>query len=398
MVHVSLMTQRKLVSLILMGSCTVLVYGFIWMRLFTACEFGSEPSSVGTMIRQWTSNTPPYLYNNTTSVPTVPLPIDCMQRKPLHVYMLPQLQVKQLMAMAFGWKLRMLFGICRPIVLHFEPFHRAGDNSLLISRFAVPPRPVKAKRNLGLFQMSDEPGATDLDRYRQGGGDAKHPRPAYDYVIRDYYRPKYQPAIDQGWLLWMPTGPRYGVEPTASSSLVGLRHRRFRCSFLGTIPADRGAQRGWARIHMRDALRRMGNPCFVEAKPSGFGGRRDALDYSAVLRDSQFTLCPWDNHQETIRLWDALETGSIPVMLNATEFLHLLPMKLDNQTGTPHQPVVTLATWDQLADLLRDRTRRPQVYERWQKQNILWWKRFKTKLTRNLDDLITQSYHNNNNE
>jgi len=382
--------QRNLFSLVLMGSCAVLVYGFIWMRLFTACEFGSEPSSVGTMIRQLASVSP-YMYNGTG---TVAPPVDCMQREPLHVYMQPRLRVQQLMGMAFGWKLRMLLGICRPVVLHFEPFHKAGDNSLLISRFAVPPRPPKAKHNLGLFQMSDESGAADLERYRLGGGDAEHPRPAYDYVIRDYYRPKYQPAIDQNWLMWMPTGSRYGVEPTASSSLVGLRHRRFRCSFLGTIPADRHAQRGWARIEMQTALRRMGNPCFVEANSAGFGGRRHALDYSAVLRDSQFTLCPWGNHQETIRLWDAFETGSIPVMLNATDFLHLLPMKLGTQIATAHQPVATLETWDQLANLLRDRTRRPHVYELWQKRNILWWKQFKLKLRRTLDELITHSYNN----
>lgn len=312
-----------------------------------------------------------------------PVNTDCMQRTPLHVYMKPTLKVGHLLGFAFGWKLRMLYRICRPIVLHFESFDRAGNNSLLISRFAVPPRPPKALRNIGLFHMSDEQGHGTLEAYRAEG---------YDYVIRDYYYPRYQRGLDETWLMWLPTGPRYGVEPMASSSLPGFAQRNTVCNFLGTVPGsskDLG-RRAVSRNRMKSALRKAGDPCYLETTAGGFGGRRHAVAYAAVLRDSQFTLCPWGNHPETIRLWDSFETGSIPVMLNSTEFLPLLAQKMGNDSVSPYyQPVVTLGSWDRLPELLEDARARPEVYALKQVHNIRWWKQFKRHLARELDRITT---------
>lgn len=306
----------------------------------------------------------------------------CMQRAPLHVYMKPTLKLDQLMGAAFGWKLRMVHRICRPIVLHFENFEKAGNDSLLISRFAVPPRPPKAKRNVGLLHLADEPGRASLAAYRREG---------YDYVVRTYYHPKYLSGFQESWLMWLPVGPKYGVEPATDSSLVRFADRTLACSFLGTIPkgANDLGRRAKSRQEMRAALQRAGDPCYLETTNGGFGGKRHALAYAAVLRNSQFSLCPWGNHPETIRLWDSFETGSIPVMLAATHRF-LPPILVAEQQR--EQPIVLLKSWGELPALLEDARADPETYASRQMQNIGWWERFKRRLATQLDELVSRAF------
>lgn len=55
-----------------------------------------------------------------------------------------------------------------------------------------------------------------------------------------------------------------------------------------------------------------------------------------------FTLCPRGNSAETIRLFDALEAGSIPVLVGSPEFL----------TQLPGHPFVLLKSWDETKEVL----------------------------------------------
>ena len=102
-----------------------------------------------------------------------------------------------------------------------------------------------------------------------------------------------------------------------------------------------------------------------------------------------FFLCC--NHEETIRLWDAFETGSIPVMLAATKFLNLLPLRSD-PNATSYQPVATLESWEGLGELLRDAQDQPEVYAARQRRNIAWWRDFKAQLSQTLDERISLSF------
>eukprot|EP00669_Euglena_mutabilis_P004991 TRINITY_DN16360_c0_g1_i1.p1 TRINITY_DN16360_c0_g1~~TRINITY_DN16360_c0_g1_i1.p1 ORF type:complete len:133 (+),score=15.97 TRINITY_DN16360_c0_g1_i1:252-650(+) len=43
-------------------------------------------------------------------------------------------------------------------------------------------------------------------------------------------------------------------------------------------------------------------------------GARDPILYRFTLETSQFTLCPWGNNPETMRMYEAMECGSIPIL------------------------------------------------------------------------------------
>src|SRR3954453_19744093 len=55
------------------------------------------------------------------------------------------------------------------------------------------------------------------------------------------------------------------------------------------------------------------------------------IDYRNILRESMFTLCPWGINPESLRLYEAMEAGSIPIFqrLNAS-ISPMTPMGADN--------------------------------------------------------------------
>jgi hypothetical protein len=68
----------------------------------------------------------------------------------------------------------------------------------------------------------------------------------------------------------------------------------------------------------------------------------DGADYVQLLTQSVFTLCPSGSNEETYRVWEALEAGSIPVVKRSRAWK---PLGLDH-------PLYVVESWDELPRLL----------------------------------------------
>ena len=118
---------------------------------------------------------------------------------------------------------------------------------------------------------------------------------------------------------------------------------------------------------------------YVADTPGGDeGGYATAarLDYVSLLRESIFTLVPPADFYGTARLWEAVEAGSLPVILevpandsyngcNGAHFLSTMPWLL------------SVASWDEVPLLLAAQLARPAALARRQREMAEWWASFK---------------------
>lgn len=303
-------------------------------------------------------------------------------KRPLHVFFSTDMGI----AMEKGfWVHELIEHIERPVVLHPYSdknlvedalvFGRGADSNDLKSMIAMlESAKVKRLRNVGIFEWGDEDGNSKVvSHYRN-----------HSFVLRHYYFKKMldDPSM-QGRLLWVPNGPRDGIWPVARSSLIPATNRSRLCNFVGSAFFGlKDGLRTKSRNDMIAVLKELGDPCFVEYT-YGFGGKRSALDFSMLLRDSTFTLCPWGNSKETIRLYDAMECGSIPIMLSDAEFLDAV---------MPGHPFILLKRWSDLPDVLKHYKEHPEELLLLQRKLVEFWKSLRDRVTGQISRVVDNAF------
>lgn len=112
---------------------------------------------------------------------------------------------------------------------------------------------------------------------------------------------------------------------------------------------------------------------------SGFSNGYNVGLYAATMEESVFAPCPAGNSPETIRLYDALECGCIPVLLNH-EFLRS-PNALA-EFGFP--PFIFLSSWEEFPQLLEKMkvkiAKHPEEIQKMQHACINWWLNYKINI------------------
>lgn len=215
--------------------------------------------------------------------------------------------------------------------------------------------------NIGLVHMGDERADHDLGFYAQA-----------DYVLRNYHFPhilRRSGAPGAPPVVWVPNGPRDGIGPRPGGGLLPASERTTLSFFSGMIFGESAP----ARRRMIEVIQSRGLPCALFATRS-FGGGFTPAEYAGRLEDSVFGLVPMGNSVETIRLYDCLELGTIPVMLKAD----FVTADDGLAAGLGLVPFPTLERWEDLEDLFRpflDRTD-PAVRARldaWQREVATWW-------------------------
>lgn len=227
----------------------------------------------------------------------------------------------------------------------------------------------QGRHNIGVLHLGDETGRDDLGFYADA-----------DYIIRNYFRAGL-PAVG-GYcrrILWIPNGWAAGVgpvDPARHLSFDGRRHELFFAGHAGTDTAplpDRKA--------MLDALRARAQPATV-LLTDGFGQGLGAQAYAGYLADARFALAPAGNAPETIRFYDALECGALPIVTDAP-WLH----DPEGAGGSGPPPVPILAGWNDLTakDLGRygedDRTRA-----------VDWWQALKARTAARVSETIEAAF------
>lgn len=230
--------------------------------------------------------------------------------------------------------------------------------------------------NIGLLHMADEKGDHDRTFY----GDA-------DYVLRHYWfkQALISPGAQSLGVIWIPNGYRTGVGPITVSTMLPAGERKIMGFFAGVLQARTLSEE---RKRMVKVINDAKLP-FLIAETPGFAQGFGPVSYAAYLGMCQFGLVPGGNSPETIRLYEVLEAGAIPVMLSSP-FVSA-PDALDNP------PFVLLNTWSEL----------PKMYARYADANashviaeieamrltvVAWWQAFKTKYQLRVRNLIERSF------
>jgi hypothetical protein len=230
--------------------------------------------------------------------------------------------------------------------------------------------------NIGLLHMADERGDHDRTFY----GDA-------DYVLRHYWfkQALISPGARSLGVIWIPNGYRTGVGPIAEQTMLPASERKIMGFFAGVFQARTLTEERklMAKVVMDAKLP------FLMVETPGFAQGFAPASYAAWLSGSRFGLVPGGNSPETIRLYEVLEAGAIPVMLKSP-FVGA-PDALD------HPPFVLLNTWTEL----------PEFYTRYADANapetiakieemrrtvVTWWKAFKMKQQMQIKKLIERSF------
>ncbi len=255
-------------------------------------------------------------------------------------------------------------------------------DDILVCSFADPSAYLRAlrragHRNIGVIHLGDEIGQDDLGFYADA-----------DYVLRNYFIPEtiHLSKAHAPPILWVPNGWATGVGPRAPAQLLPISTRKHDLFFSGFVS---GPNRSIdERTRMLDILQEHRIPATVLLS-GGFGQGLGAPSYSAYMADTKLALAPGGNAAETIRFYDALECGALPVVVDAP-WLHAEAAL--GFCGTP--PVVILDSWTALPDALEcylspaakaDLSAQADACRQ-------WWQMFKIRTSERVCSLIEISF------
>lgn len=287
-----------------------------------------------------------------------------------------------------------------PVVIYLELYE---INLELISKIK------SSGKKVVLYHMGDELADKDTSAYQ-----------ACDLIIRNYFFPEIlnHPELARK-ILWAPNGCKTGVGPRAPYTLQKSISRQHLACFLGWLSnvASFNGERalfseavsawsGTKKRHAKNVAQWLKHYlslskeylAFAKVAPScrtdlhllsstGFSSGYKVGPYSAVMENSVFAPCPAGNSPETIRLYDALEMGCIPVSLD-----HAF-IKSPNalaEYGLP--PFSILATWEELPTFLEKMKEKmishPQEIQQMQDDCIAWWENYKKHIAQKIAQRI----------
>jgi hypothetical protein len=227
-----------------------------------------------------------------------------------------------------------------------------------------------AENKVALFHMGDELANKNIAPYA-----------LCDLVIRNYYFPHIISNVSQSpKIIWAPNGFRTGVGPRAILKLKLADKRQALAAFLGWI--NNSASYNGERASFAKAASMCGENLFVMPS-NGFAAGYNVGLYSAILEDSIFAPCPAGNSPETIRLYDALETGAIPISLK-----HDFLISKDALASIGPVPFPIIESWTQLPFYLEKMRiaidSEPLKIIQLQAECIDWWSRYKKMISSRL--------------
>jgi hypothetical protein len=289
-----------------------------------------------------------------------------------------------------------------PYSTEFDPGKSIGQVVVYLELYEIDLKLISKIKASGkkvvLYHMGDELADKNISAYQ-----------ACDLIIRNYFFPEILNHSEFAHkILWAPNGCKTGVGPRAPHTLQKVGSRQYLACFLGwlsnvasfngeralfseAVSAWGGTKKRrtknvvqWLRSYLSLSKEYL---AFAKIAPSckadlhllsstGFSSGYNVGLYSATMEDSIFAPCPAGNSPETIRLYDALESGCIPVSLNH-EFL----MSYDalGELGTP--PFVFLPSWNEFPAFLEKMKEKvnthPQEIQQMQDDCIAWWENYK---------------------
>jgi hypothetical protein len=235
---------------------------------------------------------------------------------------------------------------------------------------------ARGVKNIGVLHMADEHGDHDRGFYGDAG-----------YVLRNYwFKHALVPPNPQSLgVMWVPNGYANGFGPINAQNLPGTAERKIMGFFSGALSGRTLLQE---RQDMVQTIQQAKLPFLVGATP-GFAMGLKPITYAAFLCSTRFGLVPGGNSPETIRLYEVLEAGAIPIMLKSAV--------VTAPDGFNNPPFLLLDRWADLpaayapyADA--DAPRVIDVIEEKRLAVLDWWIGFKELQQKRIKDLIDRSF------
>uniref|UniRef100_A0A7S1IGV8 RXYLT1 C-terminal domain-containing protein n=1 Tax=Eutreptiella gymnastica TaxID=73025 RepID=A0A7S1IGV8_9EUGL len=266
----------------------------------------------------------------------------------------------------------------RPVLTHIIPEKEKHDtffnDSLVVCLFL--------KRTM-YFERARAAGATNVGLYWMGDEKYEHDRsfiPMADYVFRNYYHSEL--IAEHPNLHWLPNGMKSGLGHASGipSTLPLASQRSLLCNFLGSL-----------RSHRKDMLEHLKSHdihCAVFVNSWEDKSTKHPILYRfTYLEHSKFTLCPFGNNPETMRHYEALEHGSIPIVF------HYKDPKLDVlKAFGPNHPLPVFKSFHELPEFFRRFENDAAALDELQAKILTWWIARKDELMTQARNVIEASF------
>ena len=222
----------------------------------------------------------------------------------------------------------------------------------------------RGRQRLILLHLGDEHGTDDREFY----GDV-------ELVLRNYW---FEAIFSNPKVHWVPNGYALGVGPAAS--LLPASQRTVPAYFAGAL-----AMRALSdeRHEMMDAVKAAELPFRLHVTATS-RDRLGPMSYAAALGNARFALVPGGNSPETIRLYDALEMGCIPIMRRSAF--------VDEPRALGGVPFPLIDRWEEVAEIhapfAGDDPASRAALDALQAKVINWWTGFKRLQQQRLRELI----------
>jgi hypothetical protein len=230
-----------------------------------------------------------------------------------------------------------------------------------------------AKKKIVLYHMADEHGRMNRDQYQN-----------CDLVIRNYFFEEIITNPKGIEVIWAPCGFKTGVGPRTIGNIKMANQRQWLSAFLGWLN-NSDSYHGERESFSRMALE-CGEDLFLQST-AGFTQGWSVSLYSIAMESCVFAPCPAGNAPETIRLYDALEVGCIPISLHH-EFL--ISAKALGLIGSVPFPI--LNSWDELPAFLKTMKNKmltsPSEINEMQARCIAWWTDYKCAIQQKIASRI----------
>ena len=138
------------------------------------------------------------------------------------------------------------------------------------------------------------------------------------------------------------------------------------------------------RLNMINALKKTGGKYYCNVNSSWQSD--DSLTteyYKKILEQSIFIPCPKGNNSvDTFRLYEAIEAGSIPIVIKDKYW--------ENLFG-PQNPLIQLDSWDNAANFIIKLSQEKEWLNNYPKKLSAWWEDYKNFLTNKIKSTITEN-------
>lgn len=230
-------------------------------------------------------------------------------------------------------------------------------------------------KNIGILQMGDEYGVLSDSWYDKT-----------DYILRNFFfKEKLNTENFKRCkeIEWIPNGYANGIGYVNKNNLLPFEYRAVNLFFSGFVGAE--GQEIPNRLDLVSVIQKHN----LQGKfliTSGFAQGLSPQLFSSHLSNTRFALCPAGNNAETIRFYDALENGAIPIVTKS-EYL-------SDKLALNNPPVIILNNWQELPDFL-ERVNLTPIAELNQLQASIidWWHSYKNEKFEKIANIIERSFN-----